>query len=160
MRLSDEEFGRVIAAAPLVSIDLIVMNEAGQVLLGRRRNRPAQGYWFVPGGRIRKEERLREALLRIAQTELGCVTTPGRLLGAFDHIYPDNFLGQPDISTHYVVLGYRCGLPAGSRPVADRQHAQLQWWDVPALLASAEVHANTKLYFQAESESGIRCHGD
>ena len=156
MRLSDEAFGMVIGATPLVSIDLIVMNAAGQVLLGQRRNRPAQAYWFVPGGRIRKEEGLRAALARIAQTELGMAVPAGRLLGAFDHIYPDNFLGRPGLSTHYVALGYQCALPEGFEPVADPQHARLRWWDVPALLADEQVHANTKRYFQEEDGQSLR----
>ena len=48
MHLDDKTFLRVIEATPLVSIDLLVRNERGQVLLGKRANRPAQGLWFVP----------------------------------------------------------------------------------------------------------------
>ncbi len=47
-------FLKVIDAAPLVTIDLIIRNPKSDVLLGKRLNRPAQGFWFVPGGRIRK----------------------------------------------------------------------------------------------------------
>ena len=43
-----ETFKTVVASTPLVSIDLIVRNRQGQVLLGLRTNRPAQGGWFVP----------------------------------------------------------------------------------------------------------------
>lgn len=49
-------FETVVASAPLISIDLLVENEQGQYLLGLRKNRPAQGYWFVPGGRVQKNE--------------------------------------------------------------------------------------------------------
>ena len=41
-----EMFKAVIASTPLVSIDLIVMNSQGEILMGLRNNRPAQGYWF------------------------------------------------------------------------------------------------------------------
>lgn len=43
---------------PLVSIDLMIKNAQDQMLWGRRNNRPAQGYWFVPSGRICKNEGL------------------------------------------------------------------------------------------------------
>ena len=42
----------IINATPLVAVDLIIENRNKEILLGKRVNRPAQGYWFVPGGRI------------------------------------------------------------------------------------------------------------
>jgi len=51
MFLSQEDFATVVRSTPLISIDLVVENERGEFLLGQRTNRPAQGYWFVPGGR-------------------------------------------------------------------------------------------------------------
>jgi colanic acid biosynthesis protein WcaH len=36
-----------------VSIDLIVRDADGRVLLGLRNNRPARDWWFVPGGIVR-----------------------------------------------------------------------------------------------------------
>lgn len=58
MWLSGDTFRMVVASAPLVSIDLVVENSAGELLLGERLNRPAQGFWFVPGGRVQKNETL------------------------------------------------------------------------------------------------------
>lgn len=160
MRIDDEDFGRIITSTPLVSIDLIVRNPGGQVLLGFRRNRPASGCWFVPGGRIRKDERLRDALARIALTELGTEVRSGHLLGAFDHLYEDNALGMPGVGTHYVALGYECMLDEGTQLRPDQQHTELQWWDLNTLLASAAVHTNTKLYFRESADGGLRCSGD
>jgi hypothetical protein len=48
MFLSQEDFATVVRSTPLISIDLIVENERGEFLLGKRTNRPAQGFWFVP----------------------------------------------------------------------------------------------------------------
>ncbi|TOB15241.1 NUDIX domain-containing protein, partial [Vibrio parahaemolyticus] len=55
-RLDEQTFKLVVASTPLVSIDLIIRNSKRQILLGQRTNRPAQGFWFVPGGRICKDE--------------------------------------------------------------------------------------------------------
>ncbi|HSS66429.1 MAG TPA: GDP-mannose mannosyl hydrolase [Gammaproteobacteria bacterium] len=147
--MADRNFLSVVASAPLVSIDLIVRNEAGQVLLGKRTNRPAKGYWFVPGGSIRKNERLAEAFERISGTELGhpLELKQARLLGVFEHLYEDNFFGADDVSTHYVVLAYQCRLDRAARIVLDGQHSEARWWEVSELLDSASVHMNTKAYF-------------
>ena len=119
-RLDTELFRTVVAHTPLISIDLIVRNPQGLVLLGQRVNRPAQGYWFVPGGRVRKNERLAEAFNRLVQEELGLISCNMQdvlFLGPFEHFYADNFSGddfQPtmlcwDIS--WISLNCRCNCP-------------------------------------------------
>jgi len=148
-----EDFGRIVALTPLVSIDLILRNEQDQVLLGYRRNRPAQHTWFVPGGRIRKDERFSDAWHRIADVELGVALPAPRLLGVYQHFYEDNGPGLPDVSTHYVVIGCEAQLPVGAALQPDQQHGELRWWGVAELLASAEVHVNTKAYFQTAPEA-------
>jgi colanic acid biosynthesis protein WcaH len=145
--LSDQEFLHIVDATPLVSIDLIVRNEQGEVLLGRRLNRPAKDSWFVPGGRIRKNERVSEALRRISQRELGVLIEHAELVGVFDHIYEDNFLGTEGVNTHYVVLGFAARLPEQVKLTPDDQHGELRWWTLAEISASEAVHENTKAYF-------------
>lgn len=147
--LDSESFCQVVAGTPLVSIDLIVRNVTGQVLLGQRLNRPAQGYWFVPGGRIRKDESMGAAFERLTQEELGQAwsISDAKFLGPFEHFYADNFSGS-DFSTHYVVLGYEIQLNAVDLiclPVT--QHETYHWFDIEALIQSEVVHPHTKLYF-------------
>lgn len=148
--LKPEEFLRIVDVTPLVSIDLIVRNEHREILLGKRLNRPAQGSWFVPGGRIWKNERVEEALRRISRRELGVEIADARLLGAFNHIYDDNFLGTPGINTHYVVLGYEAFLSSTVRLTPDDQHGEMKWWNIESLLGDPEVHENTKAYFKSQ----------
>lgn len=148
--MEGKKFLNIVASAPLVSIDLIVRNGEGAVLLGKRTNRPAKDYWFVPGGSIHKDERLASAFERISSTELGrpLKLKQARFLGVFEHLYDDNFLGADDVSTHYVVLAYGCDLDTADRIVLDGQHSEARWWRVDELLESGSVHANTKAYFQ------------
>lgn len=148
---ADDPFLQVVRHAPLVSIDLIVTNPDGAVLLGLRNNEPARGTWFVPGGRIRKDERLADAFARIAGTELGVplALADAAFLGVFEHHYPTNYAGVAGVGTHYVVLAYRARWPEGAAPVADAQHGALKWWPVAALLAAPEVHPHVKAYFPA-----------
>jgi colanic acid biosynthesis protein WcaH len=140
----------VVRHTPLVSIDLVCRNARGEVLLGLRQNRPAQGTWFVPGGRILKDERVADALRRIAAAELGFQpdeVAAARPLGVFEHLYPDNFSGTEDVTTHYVVLAYAVTVGEDSVRALDSQHSALRWLPVDELLASAEVHVNTRAYF-------------
>lgn len=151
MFLDKETFRTVVRYAPLVSIDLVVINSQGQVLLGQRTNPPAQGFWFVPGGRILKNEPITEAFLRLSKIELGlaCDLGDAEFLGVYEHFYTDNFSGT-DFSTHYVVLGHRLVHDLDLNSLPDAQHHSYRWFDVAELLASVQVHDNTKVYFLSD----------
>jgi len=147
--IDKETFLQIVDSTPLVSIDLILENQQGKVLLGMRNNSPAQSYWFVPGGIIRKNERLSDAFKRISSVELGAelIITDAKLIGAFEHIYEDNFLGKQGINTHYVVLAYKIKAKEHFKPKPDNQHSEMQWWLKDSLLKEPKVHKNTKDYF-------------
>lgn len=157
--LSEADFEQAVACLPLISIDICVTDPAHRLLIGLRTNRPAQGWWFTPGGRIRKNEAQEQAMQRIAQGELGLdhdkfQALRGRmqLMGAWDHFYPDSAF-SPDISTHYVNMPYWLplswaelewlNLPLASQ---DAQHAQWQWMDVNAAAKHESLHHFARPY--------------
>ncbi len=111
-RLDEKTFAMLVAAAPLVSIDLLVTDQNGRLLVGKRVNEPAKGSLFVPGGRIEKHYgTLGVALTEIARDELGIehdlIWDDARLVGVFMHRYDTNALGIANLSTHYIALAYR-----------------------------------------------------
>jgi colanic acid biosynthesis protein WcaH len=148
MKIDKKHALEIIEATPLVSIDLVIRNPSNKVLLGKRNNRPAMGYWFVPGGRIFKNETINQALKRISEVELGqdLSTKAPSLLGAYDHIYEDNFLNVKGINTHYVVLAFVIALQQEIEVKSDEQHTELKWWEIDKLLQDQTVHQNTKVY--------------
>lgn len=151
MYLNHEQLETAVSLTPLVSIDLIILNQANEVLLGQRNNRPAKGYWFVPGGRILKNETFDRAFARISQSELGQALNidNATFLGAYQHLYPDSRFGE-HLSTHYVALGYMIKLPEGvNLEIADSQHAGIKWMNFDDLLDDPEVHDRTKDYLPA-----------
>lgn len=149
MWLPDETFKSVIQHTPLISIDLIVRNEQGEVLLGKRVNAPAKGYWFVPGGRVRKNETLDDAFVRLVKEELGIESgitrADAKFLGAFEHFYDDCVFGD-DISTHYVVLAYQISVQMLIKENID-QHYSYCFLSELKLLKNINVNINSKNYF-------------
>ena len=145
-----EHFVELLRGLPLVSVDLVLVRGGTEILLGLRTNRPAQGSWFVPGGRILKDEPRADALKRVAARELGIANIAGLkplLLGVFEHFYPDCFAGDIGVSTHYVVIAHRIDVPLGFEvPSCDNQHAELRWWPIAEAAASADVHRYTRDY--------------
>lgn len=157
--LSHAELDTVIRLAPLIAIDLIIRNGRDEILLGLRRNEPAKGCYFVPGGMILKNERLAQAFARLVKNETGHAGTlnDARLIGVFEHFYDSNRSGHSGYGTHYVVLGYELKWPSAAAPRADEQHSELGWWPIAELMASDRVHDNAKAYFRSQTPpSGLQ----
>ena len=147
MFLDNDTFTIVLDSTPLVSIDFIIQNSHGHVLLGERKNRPAQRYWFVPGGRILKNESSAAAFKRLAQAELGaefCIDD-ATLLGVYDHFYSDSVFGHTP-STHYFAIAY-CLQLTTLLALPEAQHSGYRWFDIDDLLSDPRVHKYTKAYF-------------
>ena len=111
MFLELDSFENIVKFTPLVAIDLCILNEENEILLGKRVNPPAKNYFFVPGGRIRKGEKISNAIRRILKDEVNFEINNQNLdmvnlIGVFEHFYDDNFYGNKLFKTHYVVLAY------------------------------------------------------
>lgn len=154
--LDHETFKTIVDKTPLISIDLVVRNYSGRVLLGQRLNRPAQGFWFVPGGRILKDETVAQAFNRLTLNELGLALDiqNARYLGLYEHFYPDSIFTDEvaviSVSTHYIVNGFEVLLPHTHHELPEEQHGAYQWFSENELMTSEEVHFHSKWYFDKE----------
>ena len=147
--LDNKTFAQIVEYAPLVAIDLIIKNRDQNILLGKRMNDPAKDYWFVPGGRIYKNETISEAFNRISLTEIGdelCIDH-AKFLGVYEHFYENSFYCK-EVSTHYIVLGYEVNYDFSMNILPKVQHNIYKMVSVEILLHDAEVHPNVKLYFK------------
>jgi 8-oxo-dGTP diphosphatase len=62
----------------------VIKNEAGQLLMIKRRNEPGAGLWSLPGGRIEPGETDQQAVVREVAEETGLRVTCGALLGTVE----------------------------------------------------------------------------
>ena len=149
-RLSQDEYFQLVRMAPLISMDLVVKNEKDEYLFGLRKNRPAQGTWFVPGGRIHKNQNLKTSFALLGLNELGREINfdNARLIGVFEHMYPDSASGEPGAGTHYVVLAYQLLIPIlDIQKLPTDQHSSWKWFHTAEILECADVHECAKRFF-------------
>lgn len=160
--LAKEHFDLAVEALPLISIDLCLVCD-GKLLLGMRNNRPAQGWWFSPGGRIRKGEAWNAAFQRIAQEEIGLnpdLATEACLMGVWDHFYDDSAFSDR-ISTHYVNLPHHCLLTPQeicnlTLPFGDaEQHSEWRWSSIESVAVDPSVHSYVRVYAQYLLDQGL-----
>lgn len=147
--LSQIDFQNVVEHAPLFAIDLVIMNDKQQILLGKRKNAPARGYWFVPGGRVFKNENLDSAFKRICKTELGkeLERSDSQLLGVYDHFYDESAFSE-SISTHYINAAHLISLRHPSQFDLQAQHSEICWLSFLELENQPQVHLYSRVFLR------------
>ena len=143
MRVNDKIFKCIVENTPLVSIDFLIKKE-NKYLLGKRVNEPAKGYFFTIGGRIFKNETIKEAQKRILKEELNLdIDREFQFLGVFEHFYKTSIFGD-SISTHYINLAFLLNLPFEIRELPKVQHNEYKYFTKDEILDSDEVHEYVK----------------
>ncbi|MDP5029039.1 GDP-mannose mannosyl hydrolase [Paraglaciecola sp.] len=145
--LNDSDFRHVIKNAPLFSIDLIVLNERRELLFGLRKNEPASGFWFVPGGRVFKNEPLVKAYHRISLAELGASFKMENFtsLGLFEHFYENSFVDEL-ISTHYINTACLLIINSQQLKLPLEQHEDYRWVVVDSIESDKSIHHYSKVF--------------
>ena len=144
-RVPDDVWAEVVKHMPIPSVDLVVRCADG-ILLAKRQNEPAKGEWFVPGGRVRKGERLSEAVERVAQEELGVGVSIEERLGAYDHLYDTSDVDGSG-GKHYVANGFLV-TPETEAFSLDAQHSDFSIFAVDSL---PDLHPYVEAYLRAAS---------
>lgn len=142
--IPDDEWESIVRNVPIVSVDLVVLTDDGLVL-AKRTNEPAKGEWFVPGGRVRKGERLEDAVHRVAREELGIEVEIIESLGAYEHLYPESDVDGSG-GKHYLANGFV--VRAESRKFTiDDQHETIRVFEDPL----KDIHPYVRGYFKDSS---------
>jgi colanic acid biosynthesis protein WcaH len=145
-----DEYLIVIKNTQLIALDLIIINEFNQVLLGYRNNQPAKNTWFTFGSRVYKDETFEEACLRVSTTEIGTTINLEQCYkkGVYKHNYHNNF-DNDNYGTNYIVFAYIYNCKKDSINInGDNQHSNYVWFDIDNILNEPSVHNYVKEYFK------------
>jgi len=96
----------------------VIIKKNNKFLLGKRIIKPYAGFWLVPGGRIRKGEKIVNAITRIVNEEVAVLVDKPHLIGVYEGLSKY----RHDISLTYLV-NYVKGTPR-----IDHQYSYLQWF--------------------------------
>ena len=114
----------------------LVVDDAGQVLITRRRDdQPMGGAWEFPGGKLEPGESPIDGLARELREELGAEVAVGAVWDVLHHAYPEFDL---------LMIVYACRLRRGETARAV-EVAELAWCLPPALAAYAILPADAPL---------------
>jgi colanic acid biosynthesis protein WcaH len=100
-----ELFLFISSLVPMVNVDLLIQDDAGQVLLTWRDDEIYGAGWHIPGGVIRFSETVEERIRATALEELGAEVT-------FDPtpVMEQSVAPARKVRGHHISLVYRCRL--------------------------------------------------
>ena len=112
--LPEEVFQLVSRLTPLLSVDLLIQDDAGRILLTWRHDGAYGPGWHIPGGIIRYKERALDRLHAVARTELGaevtCDVTCEATCEPIPALVVEHVKPESSNRGHVVSLLYRCRL--------------------------------------------------
>lgn len=105
-KLSNKTFKTILNNVPLLCVDIVAKHK-GKYLLVKRRNKPLKGTFWLPGGRVLKNETMERAVRRKMREETGLNIELIRPLGYFEYCFKDHAIalknGYHTVSIVYLV---------------------------------------------------------
>ena len=101
-----EEYARIITQLPILCVDILVENPAGEFLLVKRANDPKKGVWWPIGGRVLFGETLADAVARKLLEEAGVKADSIAPIGVYELISTPEEL-EAGAAAHTVSVVYR-----------------------------------------------------
>lgn len=120
-----ELYKKIHASVPIPCVDAVIIKE-NQILLGRRTNKPAQGQYWIQGGRVLKGETRIEAIHRKIKQETNLTIDIVAELGTDETIFPDGPFGGP---THTINTVFLAKITGAETLATDSQNDTLEWFD-------------------------------
>jgi len=123
MVVSEKLYSRILRVMPIPCVDLLVVDDAGSVLLLLRRNEPAAGQWWFPGGRVQFGEQRRDAAKRKLEEECGLSSTQFQEIGTFDILLNSG----PNQRSHAITTLFKVRVASGQDIRLDPQSSEACW---------------------------------
>lgn len=123
MWIEQKYFDLIKKSIPIPCVDLIVMNNEGQILMVKRNNEPAKGIWWFPGGRVYHGESRKTAAIRKLKDECGLKESNLMEMGTleiFFDVKSEDYLSH-GISTIFLVKTIE------NKVVLDSQSSEYSW---------------------------------
>ncbi len=109
---------------PIACVDVVIIHN-NAILLGKRKNRPAKGEWWFPGGRVLKGETLKNAVIRKTKEETGLDVKIVKELGFAETIFADGPFGSP---THTINSVFLVNINGTKNIKADSQNSEFKYF--------------------------------
>jgi colanic acid biosynthesis protein WcaH len=127
--LPEELFLFISRITPMVNVDLLIKDENERVLLSWRDDQFAGTGWHIPGGIVRFKEKLKERVLKVAETEIGTSIKFDSVPVAINQT-----ICEHDTRGHFISILYKCFLSSEfipeNRGLSKKDNGYLKWFEL------------------------------
>jgi len=152
--IPSELYRRILAVMPIVCVDLMVIDIEGKLLLLQRRDEPAKGHWWFPGGRVHLGETRAESAARKLNEE--CGLGPGQCT-ITELITADVILSADQGGLrHAVSTVFRIEMSKMVTPLQLDEHSEAAEWRSPAAWLRENLHPFVRRLVASEIDMNKR----
>ncbi len=129
--LSDEIYKICLESVPIVTVDVLILNQSfKKILLFKRNNKPLKDMFYTLGGRILKTESIVDTAVRKLKEEAEIAVLRKDLFwgGVTEEYYKGSI--YKDVDTHNVNIFYGYIAPNNLKVQIESQHFKYQWFDI------------------------------
>jgi colanic acid biosynthesis protein WcaH len=134
--IPNDDYSRILAWLPILCVDCVITCE-GKCLLLRRTNEPAIGQYWFPGGRINKNETIKDAALRKAWEEIGLNCCFEKIISIEETMFAQEGSMSCDVHTVNICCQLTTSTPENVR--IDNFHDNYLWVNIAQAL-ELKVH--------------------
>ena len=120
-----ELFQQIIENMPVFCIDIVLVHD-NKVLLTYRTDEPAKNQWWIQGGRVYKNERINEAIQRLAKRETGMEVEVIKQIGTYEVFFDKGSL-ELKTGIHDVAVCFLVKPKEELNVNLDNTHKQYKW---------------------------------
>lgn len=158
MFIPQEEYDKILSTMPILCVDLMILFN-GKCLLLKRKNEPAKGQYWFPGGRIYKMETIKDAALRKAKKEVNLDCRFQEIVSIEESMFKRN--GNMATDVHTVNICCKLVADSISKISLDGQHDYHVWVTIDSAkkldLHPCVIRPLEKVYLTDESISINDC---
>lgn len=124
-KIPEKIYKEIHRSLPIACVDIVITN-GKEFLLMKRRNQPQKGTWWLPGGRVLKNELLEDAVTRFLKKEIGLTGKTDNFLGFQELFFSPGYF--PNINAHTIGFVFKVKISPNSRISFDKQHSEARWF--------------------------------
>lgn len=122
--IDNKLYKKILDVMPICCVDVCIIH-MGMVLLVKRADPPEKDSWWLPGGRLFKNESLHDCAIRKCKEEVGLDCDFGFLVHTQQTEFPDGPMGT---SVHSVNLCYSMFPKEGQKVKLDKHCLEYKWF--------------------------------
>jgi len=125
--IPNKEYKRILELMPICCVDLIIYQD-NKILLIKRKDEPCKGEWWIPGGRILKNESVEGAVVRKAKEETGIDIEIVKLATYYEFFSENSAFGKIENKCHTISLVFLVKVKNKNQKVnLDKTSCDFKW---------------------------------